>query len=169
MPILNKLKPELKEALGTMSNLVGQYDGLLEKSKTETLRGSPEATQYMDDVIKRYNLIKKTSPTTSASQTKKETYLPLLREHAAEIGILSCSKPAELASRLKELDYEPSKIEELTKGLEQAGGDDDLIAILLSSFITSETLLTCSDSHHHGHPSTIVTSYGHGSHHHSHW
>lgn len=59
MPTLNKLKPELKEALGKMGDLVSRYDELVEKSKKESLRDNQDATQYVDDVIKRYNLIKK--------------------------------------------------------------------------------------------------------------
>ncbi|MCE0723099.1 MULTISPECIES: coiled coil protein [Legionella] len=169
MPTLNKLTPELKDALGKINDLVSRYEALGEKSESESLRDNQNAIQYVDDVIKRYNLLKKTSPSSSVLQAKKESYLPLLKAHAAEVGILAFSKPGDLASRLKELDFEPSKIDEITKGLEQAGGDDDLVAILLSSLVTSETLLTCSDNgHHHGHPHTTVTSYG-GSHHHGHW
>ncbi|HHF7365031.1 TPA: coiled coil protein [Legionella bozemanae] len=168
MPTLNKLKPELKEALGKMGDLVSRYDELVEKSKKESLRDNQDATQYVDDVIKRYNLIKKTSPGSSALQEKKGSFLSLLKGHAAEVGILAFSKPGDLASRLNELDFEPSKIDEITKGMEQAGGDDDLLSLIVSSVVTSETLLTCSDSHHHGHPHASVTSYGFGSHHHGH-
>ncbi|KTD42040.1 hypothetical protein [Legionella parisiensis] len=169
MPALNKLNPELKEALGTMSDLVSRYDELVEKSKKESLRDNQDATQYVDDVIKRYNLIKKTSPRSSALQEKKESFLSLLKGHAAEVGILAFSKPGDLASRLKELDFEPSKIDEITKGIEQAGGDDDLLSLIISSVVTSETLLSCPDGHHHGHPFATVTSFGSGSHHHGHW
>lgn len=168
MPTLNKLKSELKDALGKINDLVSRYDALYEKSQSESLRDNQDATQYVDDVIKRYNVIKKTSPKSSELQEKKESFLPLLRAHAAEVGILAFSKPGDLASRLKELDFEPSKIDEITKGLEQAGNDDDLLSIIVSSVVTSETLLTCSDSHHHGHPHATVSSYG-SSHHHGHW
>ncbi|HHT0592675.1 TPA: coiled coil protein [Legionella anisa] len=169
MPILNKLKPELKEALGTINDLVSRYDALLEKSKGESLRDNQDAVQYVDDVIKRYKLIQRTSPGSSALQAKKESFVSMLREHAAELGIFTFSKPGDLASRLKELDFEPSKIDEITKGIEQAGGDDDLV-ILSSLVLTSETLVTCADGgHHHGHPHATVTSYGSASHHHGHW
>lgn len=167
MATLKKLKPEQKEALGSMNNLVQRYDGLLEQSKTETLKDSPEAIQYIDDVITRYLMIKKTSPATQSSQAIKEKFLSSLREHASELSILSFSKPAELTNRLNKLDLEPSYINKIANGIEQPGCDDDLLAILSSGLIaTSHTLAVCAGSHHHSHPIATVSSYG--SHYHSH-
>ncbi|STY28723.1 coiled coil protein [Legionella wadsworthii] len=167
MPKLEKLSPELKEALGTMSNLVSRYETLREK--TESLRDDAEAIQYVDDVIKRYSLLKKTSPAMSAAQAKKEAFLPQLRKHAGELCSYSFSKPGDLANRLKELDFTPSEISEASKGLEQAGGDDELCCCLVGSSLALDTILSClnNGSHHHGHPHAHM-SYGHG-HGHSHW
>lgn len=154
MPVLNKLTPELKDALGQMSNLASRYDVLLEKSKGESLRDNQEAINYVDDVIKRYQTLKATSPHTTVLQAKKESYLDLVKQHAAEISVYSFSKPTDIGARLKQLDFAPDAIAEITKKIEQAGGDEDTFAILLSSFITSElTLADCGGSHHHGHRS----------------
>ncbi|CAM2788567.1 coiled coil protein [Legionella steigerwaltii] len=155
MATLKKLEPELKEALGTLLDLQSRYELLIEKSNEGKLKDDEEAAKYIDEVVNRYTVIKSTSPTSSALQAKKEAYLPLLRAHAAEVSVLTFSKPGDLAFRLKQLDFEPSKIDEITKGLEQAGGDDDCLAVLLSSIII--TSATCKDDHHHGH------GYGHSS------
>ncbi|MCW8410042.1 coiled coil protein [Legionella sp. PATHC035] len=168
MPTLKKLTPEVKNALGNKYDFQARYEGLIQKSHEGQLKDNQDAVQYIDDVVKRYKMIKGTSPSSSDLQAKKETYLPLLRAHAAEVGIHTFSKPGDLASRLKELDFEPSKIEEISKGLEQAG-DDDLLAILSSLIITSAT---CDDGHHHHHhhhrSEVIVSTPGYGSHHHYH-
>lgn len=110
MPILNKLKPELKEALGKINDLVSRYDALLEKSKGESLRDNQDAVQYVDDVIKRYKLIQKTSPGSSALQAKKESFVSMLREHAAELGIFTFSKPEILHPDLKSWISNPVKL-----------------------------------------------------------
>ena len=173
MPALKKITPEVKEALGTLNSFETRYAGLVKKSEEGQLKDNQDAIQYIDDVIKRYAMIKKTSPSASAAQAKKEAYLPALRSHAAEIGVLTFSKPGDFASRLKELDFEPSNIEEITKGLEQAGGDDDLLATLSSLVITSA--ICGDDGHHHHHhgyhhgPSAVVTSYGGSRNNHGHW
>lgn len=75
MPILNKLKPELIDALGKSGTLVTRYEAL-RASKDETLRDKPEAIQYIEDVIKRYKSIQATSPAMiSYAQKKKVIYL----------------------------------------------------------------------------------------------
>lgn len=166
MPTLKKLTPEVNNALGNKFDFQTRYEGLIQKSNEGQLKGNEDAIRYIDDVVRRYNMIKGTSPSSSDLQAKKEAYLPLLRAHAAEVGIHTFSKPGDLASRLKELDFEPSKIEEITKGLEQAG-DDDFLAILLSSLIV--TSATCEEGHHHHHhhsQTTItVPTPGYGNHH----
>lgn len=88
------------------------------------------------------------------SYAQKESYLSLLKQHAAEMSICSFSKPEDLASRLERLDFEYDMINEMTKKLEQAGGDEDTcIAFLSSLLVINLSLASCGDSHHHGHPS----------------
>lgn len=160
MPTLLKtLSTETREALGKTSGLAARYDALLEKSNSESIRDDKDAVQYVDDIVKRYKIINATAPSIEKLQKTKDSYLAQLKQHGAEVCVLSFSKPGDVASRLQALDIESDKIAEITKGMEQAGGDDDW-AILLSSLITSETLLgLCSGGHHHHH---------HHPHHHGH-
>ncbi|KTD06157.1 coiled coil protein [Legionella gratiana] len=160
MPTLNPLTPEMNDALGKMSTLVPQYNSLAEKSKSESLRDNQDAMQYVDSVIKRYKSIKATSPTTVDLQSKKESFLSLLKQHVAEVGVMSFSKPGDVASRLNEVDFSAESIDQITKGMEQAGLNDDDLATLVTSVVTSETSLL-SGSHHHGHPSAYGHFHGH--------
>jgi hypothetical protein len=147
---LKALTPEAREALGKTSGLAPRYDALLVKSKSESLRDEQDASKYVDDIVKRYRTINATSPSTEKLQQTKDAYLAQLKQHGAEVGVMSFSKPGDVASRLQELDIEPDTIAKITKGMEQAGGDDEIGAILLSSLITSETSLgLCSGGHHH--------------------
>lgn len=159
MPMLNPLTSEMKDALGKMSNLVAQYETLAEKSKLESLRDNQDAIKYVDLSVKRYKSIKATSPATEELQIKRESFLALLKQHIAEVGVKSFSKPDDLASRLKEVDYSADSIDKVTKGMEQAGVNDDDLATLITSVVTSETSLL-SGSHHHGHPSTHSHFHG---------
>ncbi|PWY57446.1 coiled coil protein [Legionella qingyii] len=153
MPVLNKLQPELVKALGKARNFEEQYEALRKKSNSESLRDNQDAITYVDNVIKRYKLIKGTSPSSSDLTILRDSYLKLLKEHAAEVSVLSFSKPEDVASRLKELDFDSDTIDKMTKGLEQAGGDEDTgIALLLSLIICEQTLESCSRNEH-GHPS----------------
>ncbi|KTD03972.1 coiled coil protein [Fluoribacter gormanii] len=153
MPILNKLQPELLKALGKSRDFEEQYEVLRAKSKSESLRDNQDAIKYVDDVIKRYKLIKGTSPSSSDLKVQRDTYLQLLKEHAAEVSVLSFSKPEDVASRLNELDFDSDTIDKMTKGLEQAGNDEDTCIALLSSLIISEITLESCARNEHGHPS----------------
>lgn len=147
MPILiNKLTPETKKALGVLSD---RYEVLRAKSKGETLRDDKDAVQYVDEVIKRYKTIKATTPTKEALQITRELYLTQLKKHAAELCVLSFSKTGDVASRLQALDVDADTIAEVTKGMEQASGAD-LLAVFLSSAITSA--FSCTGGTHHSHP-----------------
>ncbi|WP_454785157.1 coiled coil protein [Legionella sp. WA2024007413] len=155
MPILKKLEPELVKALGKTKNLEEQYETLRVKGKDESLRDNQDAIKYVDDVIKRYKLIKGTSPSSLDLQVQRESYLKLLKEHAAEVTVLSFSKPEEVASRLKELDFAPETIDSMIKGMEQAGTNEDTCIAILVSIITSEITLESCGRNEHGHPSVI--------------
>lgn len=74
MPILNKLKPELIDALGKSGTLVTRYEAL-RASKDETLRDKPEAIQYIEDVIKRYKSIQATSPSNDKLRAKRKLFI----------------------------------------------------------------------------------------------
>lgn len=160
--LLNKLSSETTNALGKMTNLASRYEALRAKNANESLRDDKDAGDYVDDLIKRYKQIKATSPVKEAMQATKDAYLLQLRHHAAEVSVLSFSKPEELTARLQAVDLPADVIDKITKGMEQAGGSDEL-ALFVCSTITSESLIaTCSEgnSHHHGH--------GHHHHHHHH-
>ncbi len=161
MPLLNQLSSEMKDALGKVGALSTQYEILAEKSKSESLRDNPDAIKYVDSVVKRYKSVKATSPNTSELQSKKDSYLSLLKQHVGEIAAVSFSKPADMASRLKEVDYSNDSIDEITKGMEQPGVNDDDLATLITSVVTSETSLLSSNSHHHGHPYAHSHFHGH--------
>ncbi len=161
MPMLNQLSSELREALGKMSPRATQYQVLAEKSKSESLRDNQDAINYVDSVIKRYKSIKAISPTTSLLESKRESFLALLKQHVGEIAVLSFSKPSDVASRLKEVDFSNDSIDEITKGMEQPGVNDDDLATLITSVVTSETSLLSANSHHHGHPYAYSHFHGH--------
>ncbi|WP_454780620.1 coiled coil protein [Legionella sp. WA2022007384] len=153
MPILNKLQPELVKALGKTKNFEEQYENLRAKSKGESLRDDQDAIKYVDDVIKRYKLIKGTSPASHLVE-QRDSYLKLLKEHAGELSVLSFSKPEDVVARLQELDFAPETIDSMVKGIEQAGNDEDTCLAIFLTLVTSEiTLGSCENGHHHGHPS----------------
>jgi hypothetical protein len=155
MPILKELTTDLKQALGKKYDFVTHYETLLEKSKNESLRDNEAAISYLDQVIKRYKLIKATSPSDLKLQATKDSYLPLLQQHALELSVLSFSKPNDLVPRLQELDFEAALIDEYIRNIEQAGHDDDLCLTLCSSMLISQSMLSSCDSdrnhHHHRH------------------
>lgn len=155
MPMLNPLTPEMKDALG--KTLGPQYETLLQKSKHESLRDNQDAIKYVDSVIRRYKAIEGTS----TSESRREPFLAQLKKHAGEVVAVSFSKPGDVASRLKEVDFSNDSIDEITKGMEQPGVNDDDLATLITSVVTSETSLLSGNSHHHGHPYAHSHFHGH--------
>ena len=165
MPTLKQLTPEMTEALGKTQGLIKRYEDLLAKSKSESLRDNKDTVTYIDDVVKRYKSIKATNPSKEELKIKKGTYLLQLKQHVAEASVASFSKPTDVAIRLQEVDFAAESIDQIVKGMEQAGGNNDDLATLLTSLVTSETFLAfCSDGGHHHHH-----HHGFGGGHHHHW
>lgn len=168
MFVLRPLSKEMIAALGTTKRFIERYHELRLLSQHQSLIDNQTASQFVDDVIRRYKSIAATNPQLTELEVKKNSYLPQLRQLVAEISIVSFSKPGDVTTRLQEVEFPSDTIDNIVKGLEQAGSnDDDFCAIFLATSASSETsLLLCDHANHHHHHDSH--HHHHGSHHHHH-
>jgi hypothetical protein len=125
MPTLKPLTTKKVEALGKTKKFTERYQTLLALSENQSIRDNALASLYVDDVINRYILIEATQPQQKEIQIKKNDYLLQLRQHVAEMSVVSFSKPGDIITRLQAVHIPEDAIDKIVKGMEQAGNNDD--------------------------------------------
>jgi len=137
MTELKLLTPEITEALGKNHKFIERYQQLLEKSRHESIKDNVDAIRYIDDVVKRCQAIEATCPIEEKLIAKKNTYLPRLQRHIAELCMVSFSKPGDAETRLKTINIPTDTIEKIVKNIEQPGDPIVTPLVLATAAIVS--------------------------------